>query len=111
MSSFIYLIIGLIVGIIICYIVYSQLLSFKNDIIDNYKKGIDIHNYRELRLIFINQSTKDYVKQQLEILKKDQNFKNHEEEILAAARYMAFKDIEKTINNLEKNSEGLKKKY
>lgn len=96
---------GLVIGILVTYCLIAPDSEAKDILIEDYKKGIDIHNKRELRLIFINQSTKDYVKQQLDILKKDRNYKNREEEHIVAARYIAFKDMEKTINHLEKNSQ------
>lgn len=99
------LLVGLFIGVLIMWLADDS--DEKQALIDDYKKGIEIHNKRELRLIFINQSTKDYVKQQLNIIKNKQNYKDNEEANLAAARYIAFKDIEKCINQLEKNSEDL----
>lgn len=111
MSSIICLIAGILLGAIITYITYHDTLKSKNTLIEDYKKGINIHNYREVRLVFINQSTKDYVKQQLNILKEHEaDLKTDDDKIMAAARYIAFKDIEKNINQLEKNSEDLVKK-
>lgn len=109
MSSIICLLLGLILGSGLCYLAFNQVLTSKDDIIEDYKEGIEIHNQRELKLIYINQSTKDYVKQQQDILKtvpikvKEVT----EEASLQAGRYMALKDIEKTIIQLEKNSESL----
>lgn len=109
MSSIICLLLGLILGSGLCYLAFNQVLTSKDDIIEDYKKGIEIHNQRELKLIYINQSTKDYVKQQQDILKtvpikvKEAT----DEASLQAGRYMALKDIEKTIIQLEKNSESL----
>lgn len=109
MSSIICLLLGLILGSGLCYLAFNQVLTAKDDIIEDYKKGIELHNQRELKLIYINQSTKDYVKQQQDILKtvpikvKEAT----EEASLQAGRYMALKDIEKTIIQLEKNSESL----
>ena len=109
MSSIICLLLGLILGSGLCYLAFNQVLTAKDDIIEDYKKGIELHNQRELKLIYINQSTKDYVKQQQDILKtvpikvKEVT----EEASLQASRYMALKDIEKTIIQLEKNSESL----
>lgn len=98
-------ILGLIIGILATYCLIAPDSEAKDILIEDYKKGIDIHNKREIRLIFINQSTKDYVRQQLDILKKKTEFKNESEETIAAIRYIAFKDIERTINHLEKNSQ------
>lgn len=109
MSSIICLLLGLILGSGLCYLAFNQVLTAKDDIIEDYKKGIELHNQRELKLIYINQSTKDYVKQQQDILKtvpikvKEVT----EEASLQVGRYMALKDIEKTIIQLEKNSESL----
>ena len=77
--------------------------------IDDYKEGIEIHNKRELRLIFINQSTKDYVKQQQNIIKSNygKNEKPTTDDTIAAGYYSALKDVEKTITQLEKNAEEL----
>lgn len=109
MSSIICLLLGLILGSGLCYLAFNQVLTSKDDIIDDYKKGIEIHNQRELKLIYINQSTKDYVKQQQDILKtvpiKVKEITD--ETSLQTGRYMALKDIEKTIIQLEKNSESL----
>ena len=109
MSSIICLLLGLILGSGLCYLAFNQVLTSKDDIIEDYKKGIEIHNLRELKLIYINQSTKDYVKQQQDILKtvpiKVKEITD--EASLQAGRYMALKDIEKTIIQLEKNSEDL----
>lgn len=109
MSSIICLLLGLILGSGLCYLAFNQVLTAKDDIIEDYKKGIELHNQRELKLIYINQSTKDYVKQQQDILKtvpiKVKEITD--EASLQASRYMALKDIEKTIIQLEKNSESL----
>lgn len=109
MSSIICLLLGLILGSGLCYLAFNQVLTSKDDIIDDYKKGIEIHNQRELKLIYINQSTKDYVKQQQDILKTVpiEVKEITDEASLQAGRYMALKDIEKTIIQLEKNSESL----
>lgn len=108
MSSIICLLLGLILGSGLCYLAFNQVLTAKDDIIEDYKKGIELHNQRELKLIYINQSTKDYVKQQ-DILKtvpiKVKEITD--EASLQAGRYMTLKDIEKTIIQLEKNSESL----
>lgn len=106
MSNIICLVFGVLVGAIIVYIAYHDTLKSKDALIDDYKKGIDIHNKRELRLIFINQSTKDYVRRQLNILKKH-TITTNADEIMTVTRYMAFKDIESKINHFEKNSEDL----
>lgn len=109
MSSIICLLLGLILGSGLCYLAFNQVLTAKDDIIEDYKKGIELHNQRELKLIYINQSTKDYVKQQQDILKtvpiKVKGITD--EASLQAGRYIALKDIEKTIIQLEKNSESL----
>lgn len=109
MSSIICLLLGLILGSGLCYLAFNQVLTAKDDIIEDYKKGIELHNQRELKLIYINQSTKDYVKQQQDILKtvpiKVKEIAD--EASLQAGRYMTLKDIEKTIIQLEKNSESL----
>lgn len=109
MSSIICLLLGLILGSGLCYLAFNQVLTVKDDIIEDYKKGIELHNQRELKLIYINQSTKDYVKQQQDILKtvpiKVKEIAD--EASLQAGRYMTLKDIEKTIIQLEKNSESL----
>ena len=102
---FLIFILGLIIGILVTYCLIAPDSEAKDILIEDYKKGIDIHNKREIRLIFTNQSTKDYVRQQLDILKKKTEFKNESEETIAAIRYISFKDIEKTINHLEKNSQ------
>lgn len=109
MSSIICLLLGLILGSGLCYLAFNQVLTAKDDIIEDYKKDIELHNQRELKLIYINQSTKDYVKQQQDILKtvpiKVKEIAD--EASLQAGRYMTLKDIEKTIIQLEKNSESL----
>lgn len=112
MSNIICLVFGILIGSIIVYIAYHDTLKSKDDLIDDYKKGIEIHNKRELRLIFINQSTKDYVKQQQNILKSHYSGSNNiptdtTDQALTAGYYTAFKDIERKITQLEKNSEDL----
>lgn len=111
MSNVLYLLLGLLVGAIICYIAYHRTLEIKEQMIEDYKTAIKNHNHRELRLIFINQSIKDYVRNQQNILKSNSipiKIKNvTDEESIMAGRYLAFKDIEKTITQLEKNSENL----
>lgn len=99
---------GIVIGLSISYLIYNELLVYKNLVIDDYKKGIKIHNYRELRLIFISQSTKDYVKQQQDILKKSKcsNICTNEDYI-KVGKYWAYKDIEAAIKQFEKNSEDL----
>ena len=85
MSSIICLLLGLILGSGLCYLAFNQVLTAKDDIIE------------------------DYVKQQQDILKtvpiKVKEITD--EASLQAGRYMALKDIEKNIIQLEKNSESL----
>lgn len=111
MSNIICLIFGVLIGSIIVYIyiAYHDTLKSKDNLIDDYKEGIEIHNKRELRLIFINQSTKDYVKQQQNIIKSNygKNEKPTTDDTIAAGYYSALKDVEKTITQLEKNAEEL----
>ena len=109
MSNIICLIFGVIIGAIIVYIAYHDTLKSKDTLIDDYKEGIEIHNKRELRLIFINQSTKDYVKKQQNIIKSNygKNEKPTTDDTIAAGYYSALKDVEKTITQLEKNAEDL----
>lgn len=110
MSNIICLIFGILIGSVIVYISYHDVLKSKDDLIDDYKKGINAHNYREVRLVFINQSTKDYVRQQLDITRKKHQSEaepNKIDDYIAAGYYTALKDVEKTITQLEKNSEGL----
>ena len=102
---FLIFILGFVIGLLVACCLINLDSEAKDILIEDYKKGIDIHNKRELRLIFINQSTKDYVRQQLDILKKNQNYKTQEYGNYAAARYAAFKEVEITINHLEKNSQ------
>ena len=108
-SNIICLLLGIIFGSIITYIAYHDVLKSKDDLIDDYRKGIKIHNNRELKLIFINQSTKDYVKKQQNIIKSNygKNEKPTTDDTIAAGYYSALKDVEKTITQLEKNSEDL----
>lgn len=109
MSSIICLLFGLILGFGLYYLAFNQVLIYKDKIIEDYKKGIEIHNQIELKLTYINQSTKDYVKKQQDILKaipiKVKEITD--EASLQAGRYMALKEIERTIIQLEKNSESL----
>lgn len=109
MSSIICLLLGLILGSGLCYLAFNQVLTAKDDIIEDYKEGIEIHNQRELKLIYINQSTKDYVKQQQNIIKSNygKNEKPTTDDTIAAGYYSALKDVEKTIAQLEKNAEEL----
>ena len=109
MSNIICLIFGVLIGAIIVYVAYHDTLKSKDTLIDDYKEGIEIHNKRELRLIFINQSTKDYVKKQQNIIKSNygKNEKPTTDDTIAAGYYSALKDVEKTITQLEKNAEEL----
>lgn len=109
MNNIICLLFGIIIGAIITYIAYHSSLKNKDTLIDDYRKGIDIHNKRELRLIFINQSTKDYVKQQQNIIKSNygKNEKPTTDDTIAAGYYSALKDVERKITQLEKNAEEL----
>ncbi len=111
MSNILLTLLGTLIGVVITSFVFNQVLKQKNELIADYKKGIDIHNKRELRLIFITKSTKDYIKQQQNILKKKPILTNsiNPEELCIAGKYIAFKDIEHIINQLEKNSESLLK--
>ena len=105
MSNIICLVFGILFGSIITYIAYHDTLKSKDTLIEDY----NAHNYREVRLIFINQSIKDYVKQQQNIIKSNygKNEKPTTDDTIAAGYYSALKDVEKTITQLEKNSEGL----
>lgn len=111
MSSIICLLLGLILGSGLCYLAFNQVLTAKDDIIEDYKKGIELHNQRELKLIYINQSTKDYVKQQQDILKtvpiKVKEITD--EASLQAGRYMTLKDIEKNYYSIRKELRKLSK--
>lgn len=110
MSNIICLLLGIILGSIITYIAYHDTLKSKDTLIDDYRKGIDAHNKRELKLIFINQSTKDYVKQQLNSTRENYSQEkdvNKTDNFIAAGYYTALKDVEKTITQLEKNAEEL----
>lgn len=114
MSSIICLIVGLIVGALTIFIGYNAVIQDKDDIIDDLYKGIDIHNKRELRLIFINQSIKDYVKEQKTILRE--HYKDAKvgsatnEEIVAAGNYAAYAAIENKIKLLETEADKLQNK-
>ena len=44
MSNIICLIFGVLIGAIIVYIAYHDTLKSKDTLIDDYKKGIEIHN-------------------------------------------------------------------
>lgn len=96
------------------YIGFNDVIKEKDDIIDDLHKAVDIHNKRELRLIFINQSTKDYVKQQKNILRdnyKDVKLKSAtNEEIVAAGHYAAYAAIENKIRLLEEEADRLQNK-
>lgn len=111
MSSIICLIVGMLLGAIITYIAYHDILKSKDTLIEDYKKGIDIHNKRELRLIYITQSIKDYVKRQQNIIKSTygKNEKPTTDDTIAAGYYTAFKDIEKTITQFEKSADEITK--
>lgn len=114
MSSLICLIVGLLVGSLTMFIGYNAAIQDKDNIIDDLYKGIDIHNKRELRLIFINQSIKDYVKEQKTILRE--HYKDAKvdsatnEEIVAAGNYAAYAAIENKIRLLEDEADKLQNK-
>lgn len=114
MISFICIIAGIIIGSLLMYIGFNDVIKEKDDIIDDLHKAVDIHNKRELRLIFINQSTKDYVKQQKNILRdnyKDVKLKSAtNEEIVAAGHYAAYAAIENKIRLLEEEADRLQNK-
>ena len=110
MSNIICLLLGIIFGSIITYIAYHDVLKSKDDLIDDYRKGIKIHNNRELRLVFVNQSIKDYVKQKIKSTREkysQEKEANKTDDYIAAGYYTALKDVEKTITQLEKNAEEL----
>lgn len=114
MNNIICLLLGLLTGAIICYIAYHRVLEIKNKTIEDLKIGLKKHNYREIQLLFINRSIKDYVKQQQNILKSNNYIPVKiktitDEESVLVGRYLAFKDIEKAITQLEKNLETLTK--
>ena len=96
------------------YIGFNDVIKEKDDIIDDLHKAVDIHNKRELRLIFINQSTKDYVKEQKTILRE--HYKDAKvgsatnEEIVAAGNYAAYAAIENKIRLLEEEADRLQNK-
>lgn len=114
MISFICIIAGIIIGSLLMYIGFNDVIKEKDDIIDDLHKAVDIHNKRELRLIFINQSTKDYVKQQKNILRdnyKDVKLKSAtNEEIVAAGHYAAYAAVENKIRLLEEEADRLQNK-
>lgn len=113
MNSFICLfllfLIGFYLGALSLYLIMYNYYKAKDKTIEDYKTLIKIHNNRELKLIFINQSIKDYVKNQQHILKSVpiEIKKITDEDSIQVGRYMAFKDIEKAIIQLEKNSKNL----
>ena len=100
---------GVIIGMSIMFFIYNSLLVYKNQVIEDYKKGIDIHNKRELRLIYINQSTKDYVKEQQKILRNKTSDDLTKENYLMAGKYWGFKDTEAAIHLFEKKADELVK--
>lgn len=104
--SIIYLAIGFLLGFIVCSLSAVDLINSKNETIDDLKKSVELHNQRELRLVYINQSIKRYVKQKQTILKSVPIMvsKVTDEDSVQAGKYMALKDLEKTINQLEKEN-------
>ena len=113
MNTIIVLCLGILIGFIFSSLFLIQVINSQYQITKYYKEANKKHNYRELRLLFINQSIKDYVTEQQNIIKK-YSIKNLDdiggEDYFFTGRYIAFKDIEKTITQLEKNSEDLCKK-
>ena len=108
MNNITCLLFGIILGIIITYITYHDLLKNKDTLIDDYKKSINIHNKRELRLVFIIQSTKDYVRKQLNMTKKysQEEMSSKIDNYLVVGYYTALKNVENNITQLEKNSKN-----
>lgn len=111
MSSVICFIVGLLIGTIAIYIIYQNILEDRDDLIDDLREAVKIHNKRELRLVYINQSTKDYVKEQINRLKKEHGAVKvedaEEKDFMYAANYIAWKDIQQKIDQLEKDADNL----
>ena len=100
---------GIIIGISIMFFIYNLLLIYSNKLFEDYKKGIDIHIKRELRLIYINQSIKDYVKDQQKMLRNKTSDDLIKENYLMAGKYWGFKDTEAAIHLFEKKANELVK--
>lgn len=104
----VYFISGLTIGTIIFYFIGSSIIDKRDDYIDDLREAVKIHNKRELMLIFINQSIKDYVKEQIKMIKTehgDVKIKDAgNEDFMYAANYIAWKDIEKKIKQFEEDA-------
>lgn len=103
------IIFGIVIGMSIMFFVYNVLLVSKDKLVNDYKKGIDLHNKRELRLIFINQSIKNYVKQQQNMIKVSATLQDTDN--LGTGKYMAYKDIESAIKEFEQHADRLLENY
>lgn len=102
-SNIMFLILGWSLGFLVTILIYEDTLLKKEK---NYKK----HLYSEIRLDFILFTIKDYVKNQLNNTKTKHIIGKmvvKGNPILLYGYYIAFKDMEKVIKELEDNSAKL----
>lgn len=111
MISFICLLVGLILGITICYILYSSKITLMENLINDYKKSIKLHNSREIKLICLNQYTYNYINEQTNLIKKKlskiETKKVSIDEALLVGSYATLNKINKVIKSKEKEIEDL----
>lgn len=109
MSSLVYLLIGCFIGYILTSLNYYNILSNKDKIIKDLNKSVKFHQQRELKIIYINQLLKEHINKRLLQLKNKKKIKTVTEEKIIITQYFVFKELEKLIIQLEKETEFLYK--
>lgn len=109
MSSLVCLLIGCFVGNILTTLTYYNVLSNKDKIIKDLNKSVKFHQQRELKIIYINQLLKEHINKRLFQLKNKKDTKTLTEEKIIITQYIVFKELEKLIIQLEKETEILYK--
>ena len=105
------IVIGIIMGWLISYISSYKTIKAQQDLLKDYQESINRHIKSETRLVYINQSIKNYIKEKRNYLKKSAfRLILQEEDTTVPGQYMAFKDIDKNINKFEQSADEVMSK-
>jgi len=112
MSSIICLLLGLILGSGLCYLAFNQVLTAKDDIIEDYKKGIellgDLETYNDMLSDWFKESQNKF--EQLKLFKLRHDMPNYAISVHALksdSKYFGFtKLIELSLNHELKSKEN-----
>ena len=108
---FLGIVIGIIIGWLISYISSYKTIHSQKDLLKDYQESINRHIKSETRLVYINQSIKNYIKEKKDHLRKSAfRLILQEEDTTVPGQYMAFKDIDKNMNKFEQSADKIMSK-